>query len=141
MRRAGIGALIGVVVTLAGAESAAACSCAPLELDRQTFRQNDGAIVGRLLDKTPVGRFSADYRYRVTAVYRGRRLIDVGAAIEIRSAADGAACGLETAPGKKDGLFLERRRGRWTSSLCATVSPQKLRRAAADRGRARAATC
>lgn len=136
-----ISLLAAAVLGIGGPERAAACSCAPLELDRQTFRESDGAVIGRLVEREPVGLHMADYSYVVARVFRGRRVIERGEAIAVRSAADGAACGLETPMGHREGLLLERRRGRWAGNLCATAEPRKMRRAAERDGVARTAGC
>ena len=54
----------------------------------------------------------------------------MGSTVDVESASNGAACGLETTIGARIGLFLERRAGRWTSSLCWQVSPDDLLAAA-----------
>jgi hypothetical protein len=133
--------LAGAMLGVGGADRAAACSCAPLELDRQTFRQSEGAVIGRFVGREPVGLRMADYDYLVLRVFRGRRVIERGEVIVVRSAADGAACGLETPIGGREGLLLERRRGRWTGNLCATAEPREMRRAAEREGIARTAGC
>ncbi|MGH2987310.1 MAG: hypothetical protein ACRDLO_11585 [Solirubrobacterales bacterium] len=83
----------------------------PLELDRQTFRESDGAVIGTLVAREPVGR-RMDYMYRVGRVFRGRRVIERGEVIAVRSWSGGAACGFETPLGGREGLLLERRRDR-----------------------------
>jgi hypothetical protein len=110
-----------------------------LALDRQTFRQSDAAVIGTLVAREPVGR-RMDYRYRVRRVFRGRQVLRRGEVIAVRSSAGGAACGLETPLGGREGLFLERRRNRWTGSLCATAPPREMRRAAEREGIARPAS-
>jgi hypothetical protein len=138
----GVSLLTATVLASGATEHAAACSCAPLELDRETFRGSDGAMVGRLVARDPVGLRMTDYRYVVLRVFRGRRVIEPGEVIAVRAAADGAACGLETPLRGREGLFLERRRDRWTGSLCATAAPREMRRAAERAGiAARAAGC
>lgn len=138
----GLLVLTATVVSLAAAGQALACSCAgpaPGEernFYRESLKRSDGAIVGKLLRKRPVGDSDyprrAIYVYRVTSAYKAeQRLAD--RRVRVRSAFDGATCGIEQPIGTREGLFLSRDNGKWTSSLCAQVSPRDLRRAARDR--------
>lgn len=98
-------------------------------------------MIGRLIERVSVNEQTVELRYRVGRVFRGRRLIEPGSVIRIRTAAQGSVCGIETPEGRRDGLFLDRRGGRWEGNLCATTSPRKMRRAAARTGFARTAGC
>jgi hypothetical protein len=132
--------LAGAMLGVGGADRATACSCLPLELDRQTFRESDGAVIGTLVEREPIGR-RTNYVYVVRRVFRGRRLIEPGEAVAVRSWSGGAACGLETPIGGREGLFLERRRGVWTGNLCDTAGPREMRRAAERLGLGKTAAC
>ena len=134
-------ATVTAVTALAGAERAGACSCIPLELDRQAFRDSDAAIIGKLVAKHPVGDFQADYRFRVERVFRGRHRLPVGRVFSVRSSSEGASCGYETGIGHRTGLLLDRRRGEWTGNLCATAPPRVMRRAAEREGFSRTLEC
>jgi hypothetical protein len=134
-----LAALVGALIFAA---TAAACSCAgpaPGEeksFYREALQRSDGAFVGKLLRKRPVGNAEfptkAIYVYRVTRAFKAeQRLAD--RTVRVRSAADGAACGIEQRIGTRGGLFLYRSGGRWSSNLCLQVSPRDLRRAARSR--------
>jgi hypothetical protein len=135
-----------LLVCLVGAEQALACSCAPISAKRQ-FRQSDAAVIARLVDRIPrtdgggevVGPGSSDFVYRVKRVFKGKRRLDRGDKLTIRSSNDGASCGLPKRE-RRYGLFLERVKRRYTASLCSVVSPRKMRRAA-RRAETEAAGC
>jgi hypothetical protein len=64
---------------------------------------------------------AAERRYllRVEQVYKG----DINNRIEVVTAANGAACGLELAIGQRVGLLLDRSGGAWRSGICSQVDP------------------
>jgi hypothetical protein len=143
------GLLAAALSSMTLAATAAACSCAgpapgeEREFYRESLKRADGAIVGKLLRKRPVGNEAyprrAIYVYRVTSAYKAEeRLAD--RRVRVRSAYDGASCGIEQKIGTRGGLFLYRAHGKWISYLCYQVSPADLRRAAKDLGRSRAGT-
>ncbi len=140
-RRLAITIALVLTTWMVSIETASACSCAPLKIDRETFRQSEGAMIGTFLERLPVSDQEADYRYRVDRVFRGRKRIPRGSVITIRSAANGAACGFETPVGEREGLFLGRSQGRWTGNLCSTAAPRKMRRAAKRAGFTGTANC
>lgn len=94
--------------------------------------QSDGAFVGRLIAKRetqrPVRSSAADavYVFRLVDAVKG----SFGRRVEVHSATSGVSCGLEVRRGQTIGLFLQRARGRWESSLCLQVDPARLRAAA-----------
>jgi hypothetical protein len=130
-----------LVAALIAAPDADACSCASVKI-RQAFRQNDAAIIGKLRDVRPIGGAASEragndavapgqrnFIYRIRRVYKGERRIEVGTRIAVRSWGSEVSCGLPRRP-RRIGLFLERtQRGRWTSSLCSTVTAKRMRRA------------
>lgn len=122
------GALV-VLVALASAGSAHACSCAPLA-PGESLREADAAIVGRLVEVVPVGRFRAEYRYRVQQVFRGGREIESDRMLSVRSARRSAACALPRRLDHEYGLFLIRAEGHWASGICGVIEPHRLRLAA-----------
>ena len=139
--------LIALLSALAGSlivtATAAACSCAgpaPGERDsfyREALKRSDGAFVGKLLRRRPVGNAEfpskAIYVYRVTRAFKAsERLAD--RKVRVRSSAGGASCGIEQRIGTRGGLFLYRSNGHWSSNLCSQVSPRNLRRAAKGGG-------
>jgi hypothetical protein len=133
MRRLSVAAIVGLGA-LAFAGSAQACSCAP-PAPRQALRQSDAALVGTLVKVVPRDPLWADYRYRVTRVYRGGAAIGRGDTISVRSARRAAACALPRRLDRRYGLFLTRRGGHWRAGMCSTIAPRRLwlaaRRAAA----------
>jgi hypothetical protein len=109
----------------AGVEAGRACSCIPPD-PWLLLKQADGAFVGRLTDREDVGNGQALLTFRVDSVVKGR----IGSTVEVVTANNGAACGIETSDGQRIGLFLTRDSGRWIGSLCAQVSPDDLLAAA-----------
>ncbi len=124
-----------------GMRPAWACSCAPLDA-KQTLRETDGAFVGELVArKDPAGfpRGGLDtsvFTFRVTESFKG----DVGERVQVESASDGAACGLEVTQGERVGLFLTNEQNQWTSNLCHQVEAGVLERAAKSTGVGEAAS-
>lgn len=108
---------------------AQACSCSP-QAPAESLRESDAAIVGRLVRVLPRGGFHADYRYEVLRVYRGRKSIEPGQFLDVRSARRAAACALPRRIGHRYGLFLLRRYGRWSGGICGVIAPRRLRQAA-----------
>jgi len=106
-----------VMVLLAFAADALACTCAPVDLKRDLPRA-DGAFIGTLLEREDRAA-TATLLFRVEQVYKG----DISNRVEVETARDGAACGLEAPAGERIGLLLERRGSVWRSSLCSQVDP------------------
>jgi hypothetical protein len=104
-------------VALALAADALACSCAPVDLVRDLPRA-DGAFIGTVLERRSEGG-SAVYLFRVEQVYKG----EIDNRVEVVTASDGAACGLEAEVGDRTGLLLTRGGGEWRSGLCSQVEP------------------
>jgi hypothetical protein len=102
-------------VSLALAADAFACSCVRPNLVRDLPRA-DGAFVGTVLERHVEGQ-NAIYLFRVEQVYKG----DIENRIEVVTAANGAACGLELGVDQRIGLLLTREGGTWRSSLCSQV--------------------
>ena len=144
MRRAIAASGAVLLLALAGAQSAQACSCAPPDV-RAELREADGAFIGRLMavravDPPEEGESISsgdptDYIYRVGRVYNGRPRAAARARVRVRSVRSEATCGLPRGRGRLYGLFLTRAGGRWHSSLCSVVTPAQMRSAAAN-GRA-----
>jgi hypothetical protein len=106
-----------MLLTLVLAAEAYACSCRPVDLQRD-LPKADGAIIGTVLERSVSGQ-TATYRFRVEQIYKG----DVETRAEVVTPAGGAACGLELAVGDRVGLLLERDGGAWRSGLCSQVDP------------------
>ena len=109
----------------ATAGPAYACSCAPPD-PRSLLGQADGAFVGRLVSRQEVAAGRTRFTFAVERSVKGA----LGSTVVVESASNSAACGIETPVGSRIGLFLERRDGGWTSSLCWQVSPEDLLAAA-----------
>ena len=138
--------LLALVVLLGVAQPAAACSRALPEgttvdeLHRKDYRRAYAAIVGRLIEVRPVGPQeeifpnvpSADFRYRVERVYKGRRGLRRGRVVTVRGGRHESMCGLPDRVGRRYGLLLPRRRTRppWRAGLFDAMSPRELRGAA-----------
>ena len=106
-----------ILLSLVTAAEAYACSCAPVDLERDLPRA-DGAIIGTVLERSVRGT-TATYLFRVEQVYKG----DVDPRAEVVTSADGASCGLEVGVGERVGLLLTRQGGEWRSGLCSQVEP------------------
>jgi hypothetical protein len=124
-------ALAGLV--LAG--SAWGCSCAP-QAPAESLRESDAAIVARLVKVLPRGRLHADYRYEVRQVYRGRKTLEPGQMLTVRSGRRAAACALPRRIDHEYGLFLTQLHGRWSGGICGVIEPRRLRHAAQQQTRA-----
>ena len=115
MRRLLALAALSLVVTA----EAYACSCAGVDLERD-LPTADGAIVASVLGRSVSGS-TAIYLFRVEQVYAG----DIENRVEVVTATDGAACGLELGVGERTGLLLTREAGAWRSGLCSQVDPSE----------------
>lgn len=108
-------------------ERAAACSCVQWGNPRVELARADGAFVGVYLRRRPLRppapvTSSADtyvYVFRVARRVKGR----MARTIEVRSARDGASCGLEVRRGQRVALLLDRRNRAWHSNLCMQRPP------------------
>ena len=117
--------LVLLAATLAGrVESGRACSCA-LPDPRVALTQADGAFVGTLVSRRDAGQ-QAVLEYAVERTLKG----SIGKAVEVRTASNGAACGIEAPVGTRVGLVLERRDGAWHGHLCWQFDPHELLAAA-----------
>ena len=89
-------------LSLAFAADAFACSCLRVDLVRDLPRA-DGAFIGTVLERKRRAP-EAIYLFRVEQVYKG----DIENRIEVVSAANSAACGLELTVDQRIGLLLTR---------------------------------
>ena len=125
MRALLAGVFVVFAATLAGGvESGQACSCA-LPDPRAALAQADGAFVGTLVsrregDQTTVLTFS------VEKALKGA----IGRTVEVSTASNSAACGIEVRTGTRVGLVVERRGGTWSGYLCWQFDPDELLAAA-----------
>ncbi|HWL33843.1 MAG TPA: hypothetical protein VNP89_09590 [Gaiellaceae bacterium] len=106
-----------ILLSLVAAAEAYACTCRPVDLERD-LPAADGAMIGTVLERRVNGD-AATYRFRVEQVYKG----DVESRADVVSPSGGAACGLELAVGQRVGLLLTRDGDVWRSSLCSQVDP------------------
>jgi hypothetical protein len=110
---------------LATTAAASACTCMPVDLERDLPRA-DGAFVGTLLERRepppkPI-QSSGDpvmLVFRVEQVYKG----DIENRVEVVTARDGASCGIEAQVGDRVGLLLDRDGDKWRGGLCGQVEP------------------
>ena len=127
VRALALAVLVLAVASLAAAvDPARACSCVPPD-PWSILKQADGAFVGRLVSRREADQDRAVLTFRVERAVKGK----IGGTVEITTANNGAACGIETTVGQRIGLFLAREGDRWTSTLCWQVSPEDLLAAAA----------
>jgi len=106
-----------LLLSLVVAAEAYACSCRPVDLQRD-LPTADGAIIGTVLERSLRGN-TATYLFRVEQVYKG----DVENRAEVVTPASGASCGLELKVDDRVGLLLTRDGDSWRSGLCAQVDP------------------
>ena len=117
--------LVLVIVTLAaGVEPGRACSCA-LPDARAALAQGDGAFVGKLVSGREAGQ-QAVLTFSVERALKG----SIGSTVEVVTASNSAACGIEMRTGARTGLVLERRGGAWQGYLCSQFDPDELLAAA-----------
>ena len=117
MRRNSAVAAFLVLLSLLVAAEAYACSCRPVDLQRD-LPTADAAMIGTVLERTVSGQ-TATYRFRVEQVYKG----DIENRVEVETPRGGGACGIEVPVDERIGLLLERDGGVWRSSLCSQVDP------------------
>ena len=121
---------VASVAGLVGAAAANACSCAAIAPETR-FQLSDAAVIARLVEVVPRGEQVVVLRYRVREVFKGRRRIEVGRLLSLRSARSSAACGLPQGEGRRYGLFLSREDRHWSATLCDVTTPRGMREAAA----------
>jgi hypothetical protein len=95
--------VLGAAALSAGVEQGRACSCA-LPDPRGALAQADGAFVGKLVSRRLEAQ-AAVLTYRVERALKGA----IGATVEVKTASNGAACGIEAPVGTRVGLVLDRR--------------------------------
>ena len=105
------------LLSLVAAADGYACSCRPVDLERD-LPLADAAMIGTVLERTVVGG-TATYLFRVEQIYKG----DVESRAEVVTPASGASCGLDARVGDRLGLLLTREGDAWTSGLCSQVDP------------------
>lgn len=125
-----------LAVLLLSAEAATACSCVRTD-PKQAVAESKGAVTARLLEvKRPIegdepvsSATPTDFVYRTGRVVKGAaRGLRRGRRLVVQSQLYEASCGLSGEVGGLTGLFLQRRNGRWTSSLCSQISRARMLR-------------
>ena len=106
--------------------AASGCSCAGIENPRAALEAADGAFVGVLERIEGDPHEGATFHYRIEHPVKGV----TGDMVVIPSSGGGAGCGLEDSVGERAAMFLQRRGGQWTSSLCSSIAPDRLLEAA-----------
>jgi hypothetical protein len=125
-RHSAVVPLLAFMLVLATAQVARACSCAPGD-PRDALHRSDGAFVGALVERTEVDDQTSIFTFEVETAVKGT----LGAEVDVRSASNGASCGLEVGFGQRIGLFLDTADdGAWTSGLCSQIDPDVLLQAA-----------
>lgn len=116
---------VALAALAATVESARACSC--VQPDPWTiFPQADGAFVGSLVSRRETDQGRVVLTFSVERRVKGQ----MGSTVEVTTANNGAACGIEAPTGRRIGLFLLREGGRWVGHLCWVVEPEDLLAAA-----------
>lgn len=131
-------ALPALAIALLLPSSAHACSCVGPGDDGwgDTFKQSDGAVIAKLIDVRPIGTSeyprNSNYIYEITEVFKRDDRFEPGQTRRIKSATDGAACGIERPIGSTHALFLLRSQGGWYSNLCLSLLSKREMREAAE---------
>ena len=126
IRRSAVVPVLAFLLVVAGAQAAHACSCL-IGDPRDALHRSDGAFVGTLVERTEVDEQTSIFTFEVETAVKGT----FGAEVDVRSASNGASCGLEVDFGQRIGLFLDAADdGAWTSGLCSQIDPDVLLQAA-----------
>jgi hypothetical protein len=125
-RRSAVVSVLAFLLVVAGAQAAHACSCLFGD-PRDALHRSDGAFVGTLVERTEVDQQTSIFTFEVETALKG----SLGAEVDVRSASNGASCGLEVEFGRRIGLFLDvADDGAWVSGLCSQIDPDVLLQAA-----------
>jgi hypothetical protein len=111
--------------------AASACSCLGIDNPRAVLASAPGAFVGvieRVVgDGGSGGEDETEFHFRVEHAVKG----GMGETVVVHSRGNGGMCGLEGKVGQRKAMFLAKDAdGRWTSSLCRGISPERLLSAA-----------
>src|SRR6185295_7995655 len=125
-RRSAVVSVLALLLVVAGAQAAHACSCL-IGDPRDALHRSDGAFVGTLVERTEVDDQTSIFTFEVETAVKGM----IGAEVDVRSASNGASCGLEVEFGQRIGLLLGTDEdGAWISNLCSQIDPEVLLEAA-----------
>jgi hypothetical protein len=125
MRLVALCVVVAAAALAVTAKPAHACSCAIVDA-REALTRFDAAFIGTIVERKDEWQGGVTLVFRVEERFKG----SLGATVDVRTASNGAACGIEAPVGSRVGLFLERENGRWIGSLCSEVEPARLRGAA-----------
>src|SRR4249920_3220105 len=95
-RRSAVVPVLAFLLVVAGAQAAHACSCL-IGDPRDALHRSDGAFVGTLVERTEVDPQTSIFTFEVETAVKGT----VGAEVDVRSASNGASCGLEVDFGQR----------------------------------------
>ena len=112
------GAAIAVSADVVGA-----CSCADVD-ERDRLERGEKAVIGRVLEERALDDQGQRFAYRV----RIERSVGVRLAGEIEIGLDFTQCGTPVV-GRRQGIFIRRRAGRWRTDGCSIVEASALARA------------
>ena len=101
-RRSAVVSVLAFLLVVAGAQAAHACSCL-IGDPRDALHRSDGAFVGTLVERTEVDEQTSIFTFEVETAVKGT----LGAEVDVRSASNGASCGMEVDFGQRIGLFLD----------------------------------
>jgi len=121
MRVIAVACVVLVAALTARVDDAQACSCIPPDPKSMLLRAY-GAFVGALVSRRDLANGRSLFNFAVEQPVKGA----IGNTIEVESASNGGACGLETQVGRRIGLFVDRDRDVWKSTLCWQVDGDDL---------------
>jgi len=125
-RRSAVVSVLALLLVVAGAQVAHACSCL-IGDPRDALHRSDGAFVGTLVERSEVDEQTSIFTFEVEIAVKGA----IGTTIDVRSNSKGASCGLEVEIGQRIGLLLGiDEDGAWISNLCSQIDPEVLLNAA-----------
>lgn len=115
---------VACVALAVWADLAVACSCADVD-ERDRLESGEKAIIGRVVAERAIDADRQEFAYRV----RVERSVGVrlSGEIELRLV-DFGACGTPVV-GRREGIFIRRRSGSWSSDGCSIVKGSAMERA------------
>jgi hypothetical protein len=114
--------LVAPALVVVGATQALACSCIPPQPDRVAIRDADAVFSGRIANiesGVDIGFDNVTWTFAVDELYKG----DVGETQDIRSATQGAACGVVFKEEKRYAVFAYENKGNLVTNSCMNTRP------------------
>jgi hypothetical protein len=105
------------LLSLAGAETVLACSCAPAPPPAEALQQAAAVFTGTVLSVDTSG-VSSTVRLRVERSWKGAKCGEV----TVVTSADSAACGYDFQVGQSYLAYADRQKGKLSVSLCSRTS-------------------